>query len=146
MRMILLFVKFFTILQVDFQLCFYCSPAIDLQYFFNTSLNDDMLLKNEELLLNEYLKELKRILEKARCKVEPPTMADLKRMMKERAMYGMIAAFSVLPLMLVDKSEVKDVGEMLSQEEFEHPAYKSAAYRKAMARRIPKFDQLGLLD
>ncbi|CAB0032799.1 unnamed protein product [Trichogramma brassicae] len=132
---------------VDFQLCLYSSPGVDLQYFFNTSLSDDMLLAKESALLEAYLAELEAVMKAAGCRTRAPSMAELQRMMRERATYGMVASFTVLPLVLVEKSEVKSLDEMMSSDgTYDNPAYRGKAYRKAMVRRLPKFDQLGLLD
>lgn len=78
------------------------------------------------------------------CVTKPPSIVEVKKMMRERALYGMIAAANVLPLMLVNKEEVSDINDILASGE--NPAYKGKLYRKAMIRRLPKFDQMGLLD
>ncbi|OXU23988.1 hypothetical protein TSAR_016853 [Trichomalopsis sarcophagae] len=133
---------------VDFQMCVYTSPAIDLLYFFNTSLADDTLLAHEDTLLHEYLRVLSSTMSEVGCKTPPPTMAELKRMLRERALYGMVASFAILPVLLVDKSEAKDLGEIMGAEgdAYDNPAYKGKLYRQTMVRRLPKFDEMGLLD
>jgi len=81
------------------------------------------------------------------CKTQPPAMEELKTTLKQRARYGMIAAFTVLPLVLCHKDEVKDLDEMMGTEgSFNNLAYKNEAYRKVMTKRIPLYDKLGLLD
>lgn len=133
--------------QVDFQLCLYTSPAVDLHYFFNTSLTDDTLLANEETLLHEYLRNLSSIMSELGCQTPPPTMDELKKMMRERAIYGMMASFAVLPMMLMEKSEATDLTEIMGAEGgYNNPAYRGKLYRKTISRRLVKFVELGLLD
>lgn len=135
------------ILQVDFQLCVYTSPAIDLLYFLSTSPSVETIENNKDVLLNEYHNTLTSIMKQVGCKTQPPTMEKLKASLKERAIYGMIASFTVLPLVVCHHDEVKDFDEMMSQDGgYENPGYKGKLYRQIIAKRIPMYDELGLLD
>ncbi|XP_058801085.1 uncharacterized protein LOC131669904 [Phymastichus coffea] len=129
---------------VDFQVCLYSSPGVDLNYFFNTSLTDDTLVLHEETLIIEYTRVLASAMAQVNCAIKPPSLEEVKAMIRDRALYGMIAAINILPLMLVNKEEVNDLNEILSKGE--NLAYKGKLYRKAMVRRLPKFHQMGLLD
>lgn len=77
-------------------------------------------------------------------------MAELKKMLKERAAYGMISSITVLPIIVTDKSEVKDIDELMPQNGTEGtidaPGFKSPLYQRIMSKRIPKYDELGLFD
>lgn len=139
--------EFVLILQVDFQICKYLSPAIDLQYFLNTSPEPDVFENYKNVLLDEYCNTLASTMKQLNCKTQPPTIEELKASFKQKAAYGMIAAFTVLPLMLIEKDDVKDLDEIMGKDgSFENPAYKNEAYRKAIAKRIPLYDEWGLLD
>ncbi|KMQ83802.1 hypothetical protein RF55_19070 [Lasius niger] len=80
------------------------------------------------------------------CKTQPPAKEELKASMKRRAVYGMIATFTGLPVVLVDKNEVKDLDEMLSKDGYTNPGYKNETYKKIMMKRVPMYDEWGLLD
>lgn len=81
------------------------------------------------------------------CKTQPPTMAKLQKSMEDRSAFAMIASFTVLPLVLWDKTQVKDLNEIMNVGgEYDNPAYKGASYRKIMTKRIPLYDEMGLLD
>lgn len=135
------------ILQVDFQLSNYTSPAIDLLYFLSTSPSLEAIENNKDVLLDEYLNTLSSIMKQLGCKTQPPTMEKLKDSLKERAAYGMIASFTVLPIVICEKSAVKDIDEIMSKDgSFENPGYKGKLYRKIMTKRIPIYDEMGLLD
>jgi len=79
------------------------------------------------------------------CETQPPTKEELKATLKRRAAYGMIASFAILPIALCSKSEVKDLDEILGNDTFINPL-KSESYKKLMLKRLPLYDEWGLLD
>ncbi|XP_017893445.1 uncharacterized protein LOC108633031 [Ceratina calcarata] len=130
---------------VDFQLCVYNSPAIDLHYFLATSPSEEVYTNHLEEVKEEYLRTLTLTMQKLNCKTSPPTMDELKRTLKERAFYALVASFTVLPLVVANKEDVIEVDELVNKDA-------SLTYltgeqlRKILTRRIPEFDELGLLD
>ncbi|XP_066584096.1 uncharacterized protein [Prorops nasuta] len=131
---------------VDFQLPFYGSPAIDLQYFFNTSPSPKVYSDHKEHLMQEYHKTLISTMKQLNCTTTPPTLDEIHKQMRKRATLGMIATFTILPIVLVDKSEAKDLGEMMENGTYTNPGLQSKAFRTVFTKRISGFDQLGLLD
>lgn len=132
---------------VDFQVCLYTSPAIDLQYFLNTSPSEEVYDNHMDGLIAEYLHTLTSTMKQLNCKTPPPTMDDINRCMKERAVYGMISSMTVLPVLLVDKSQVKDIDELMPKDGvYDNPGYRGETYRRVMIKRLPKFEEMGLLD
>lgn len=134
-------------LQVDFQASHYGSPAVDILYFFGTSLSEHVAVNCRELLLREYHTALAGIMTKLKCSTNPPSFDELREVLKKRALCEVIPSFTVLPLVLVDKSEAKSLDEMMSSNgEYENPAYQGKQFRKAMTRVLPLYDSMGLLD
>nr|XP_033331995.1 uncharacterized protein LOC117223692 [Megalopta genalis]XP_033331996.1 uncharacterized protein LOC117223692 [Megalopta genalis]XP_033331997.1 uncharacterized protein LOC117223692 [Megalopta genalis] len=132
---------------VDFQVSIYTTPAVDLQYFLNTSLSDDVYLNHMDALLADYLHTLTSTMKQLKCKTPPPTIDDIKKCMKERAIYGLISSVTVLPVLLLDKSQAKDIDEMVLKDgQYDNPGYRNPIYRQVMTKRIPMFDEMGLLD
>ncbi|XP_012228832.1 uncharacterized protein [Linepithema humile] len=131
---------------VDFQLCVYASPALDIHYFLSTSPSPDVIENSKSVLLNEYHNTLVSTMQQLNCKTQPPTMEELKATLKRKASFGMIAAFTVLPIVLCNKDDVKDLDEMMGGDSFNNEAYSNEAYRKVMTKRIPLYDEWGLLD
>ncbi|XP_076285070.1 uncharacterized protein LOC143211359 [Lasioglossum baleicum] len=132
---------------VDFQVCVYTTPAIDLQYFLNTSPSEEVYENHMNDLIVDYLHTLTSTMKQLNCKTPPPTMDDINRCMKERAIYGLISSITVLPVLLLDKSQAFDIDELLPKNGvYDNPGYRSAAYRRVMTKRIPKFNDMGLLD
>lgn len=80
------------------------------------------------------------------CKTQPPTMEELKAALKQRSSYGMISSFSVLPIVLCCKTLVKDLDEIMGSDDFTSPGIKSELFKNVMMKRLPLYDEWGLLD
>jgi len=80
------------------------------------------------------------------CETQPPTKDELKATLKRRAAYGMIVSFTVLPVVLCCKSEAKDINEIMSTDNFINPGFKSENFKKLIIKRLPLYDEWGLLD
>ncbi|KYN14134.1 PREDICTED: uncharacterized protein LOC108766096 [Trachymyrmex cornetzi] len=130
---------------VDFQMCVYTTPALDLHYFLNTSPSIDVVENERNTLLNAYLGTLSATMKQLNCKTQPPTMEELQAILKRSASYGMIASFTILPLMLCSKSESKDLDDIMGTGTFINPGLQSESYKKLMIKRIPLYDEWGLL-
>ncbi|KAL2747885.1 uncharacterized protein V1477_003780 [Vespula maculifrons] len=136
------------LLQVDFQMCSYGSPANDLQYFLSTSVDNDVYENNKDMLLEEYLCTLSSMMKQFDCKTVPPNMEKLQKALKEREFLAMTSSFTILPLVLLDKNEAKDLEEIMGKEgnEYNCSACENEIFRKVISKRIPIYDQLGLMD
>lgn len=134
-------------LQVDFQLSCYTSPAMDLCYFMNMSLKQEIYMQHKEELIKEYHKTLAEMLQKLGYKGKIPSLDDIKRIMKERGIVEMIVSVCDLPMTLAEKTEAKDVNDMMDEEgKWDIPGYSGAAYRKIICERMPLFAAAGYLD
>ncbi|XP_034943301.1 uncharacterized protein [Chelonus insularis] len=133
---------------VDFQLCVYGSPGVDLSYFFNTSLSETVLMNHKNDILNEYLNVLTATMKKIGCKTSPPSMNDLQKILRKTEPYGFVAACTILPLVLTKSDDAMDLEELMEQvdEEFNVKAYNNEVYRKVIVRRLIDWNAMGLLD
>ncbi|XP_015189352.1 PREDICTED: uncharacterized protein LOC107073277 [Polistes dominula] len=132
---------------VDFQMCVYASPAVDLQYFLNTSTNNEVYENYKDKLIEEYYNTLCNTMRQLDCKTLPPSMEELRKSIKEREVVAMISSFTVLPYVMVNKNEVKDLDEIFTTDgNYDNFAYKNDRYHKVISKRILYYDQLGLLD
>lgn len=128
-------------------MCVYTSPAIDLLYFLSTSPTAQVYENSMDELLNEYQRTLSITMKQLSCKTTPPSVHEIKQYMKEREICAMIFSITVLPIILLDKSEAKDIDELISQDgSHENPGFKNPIYRKIMAKRLRKYADSGLLD
>lgn len=73
---------------VDFQFCCWTSPTIDLHYFLNTSLEDELRLNHQEELLQFYHSELSRMLTSLQYKKHIPTLDEFHVQFMENSFYG----------------------------------------------------------
>lgn len=132
--------------QVDFQLCLYSSPAIDLHYLFNTSVYeeiDDSL--SSEALLEEYIRTLIATMKRLNCKTQPPTLKQIKKSMAERLVHALVSSMNILPFALTDKDDAQTIDDVLKAQ-FKNPGLKSPTFQKIMSKRLQRFDEAGLLD
>lgn len=98
-------------------------------------------------LHDEYLRSLTEMMERLGCETSPPSMSQLQKALKERAFYVVIASLMILPIIMTDKKEVKTVDELMAMENsIDIAGMRSPIYRKIMTKRLPKFDEMGLLD
>ncbi|KAE8573988.1 uncharacterized protein [Halyomorpha halys] len=137
---------------IDFQMSFYNSPGYDLQYFLNTSPSYDVRLKKNELL-QIYYESLTTSLRSFEYEGEIPTMEDIHNGLQKAALYGLVTAVSLLPLMLLKKEDVPDMEEMLKLSE-ENPedvptgliSTDTEAYRNIMKIVLKDFEERGILQ
>lgn len=126
---------------------YYASPAMDLLYFFGLCLSEDIHLNHKDKVLKEYYKMLTTTLQKLKSKIKFPTLDEIKNCLKDRGFIEMIVSFSGLPLILADKSEIKSMDEICTEDgEWDFPGLKSALYRKIITKRMAIFEAAGYLD
>lgn len=100
-----------------------------------------------ELLLKEYINSLSNWMHLIGCKTEPLSLEGLKKMLEEREMFAMIAALTILPIIVVDKDEAKNLDELFGdKEEFDSSYYRSKIYREVLGKRLPNWIKKGFLD
>lgn len=126
----------------------YASPATDILYFFATSLNEEVYHNYREHLVKLYHASLINLMKRLECKaIEPPTMQQLNEALAKRAFYELIVTFSVRPLIMAQKKDVKDINEMFeSENKINLATVRDANYRKTLVKRLPIFKKLGLFD
>lgn len=73
---------------IDFQFCCWTSPAIDLQYFFNTSLEEDLRLHSQHELIQYYHKKLSTALKRLNYRQHVPTLHEFQIQFMEKSFYG----------------------------------------------------------
>ncbi|XP_071867676.1 uncharacterized protein isoform X1 [Bombus fervidus] len=132
---------------VDFQISVYTSPAIDLLYFLNTSINEEISNNGTDSLVEEYQRTLVATMKKIGCKTQPPTLKEIKKYMSDRLVYGMISSMNTLPFALVDKKDAQSLDSLLeNMENYQHPGYNNPLFQRILLKRLEKFEAAGLLD
>jgi len=73
---------------IDFQFSVWNSPAIDLHYFFSTSIQDNLRWKHQPELVQFYYYKLVESLKKLKYSQQIPTLFDFQLQFQARAFYG----------------------------------------------------------
>lgn len=71
------FYNLLNLLQLDFQLAFLGSPAVDLNYFLFGSLNENVRKVHLKFIIHEYQRVLKETLEKLEYQGHIPTLKEI---------------------------------------------------------------------
>lgn len=129
-------------------MCNYGTPAIDLQYFFNTSASEEVLALHKDSLFDEYVKVLSTTMKNIGCKTCPPSLSYIKNIFSELEIIGLVVACTALPIMMTDKSQAKDHEELVntSAADFNADAYKNKAYQLKIVPRLLEWNARGILD
>ena len=127
---------------VDYQLCHYTNPAQDLQYFLYTSASLNLLEKHS-VLVEEYYNNLHSTLTLLGYADLCPSLQQLHKQLDKLGRYAALIACTVLPFILVEQTNIPDLGKMLKEGQSVHFSEK---YKDAMKTLLPLFEQKGWLD
>ncbi|XP_069692919.1 uncharacterized protein [Periplaneta americana] len=130
---------------LDYQMVHFTSPAVDLQYFLNTSPQEDVRVNHTDLLLEEYHATLCGTLRALGCTQHDFSLEELSSEFDAKLAYGLFAVCVDLPILVFDGEF--DLGEALATGR--NPGrvmFSSPSYKTTMQRLLPIFDEHGLLD
>lgn len=85
---------------VDFQLCRWASPVIDLLYCAINSMKFELFEKSFDLLLEIYANEFNAVLQYLKCDQKPVTVDQLKSIIETKLEYCLFVLLSVCPSVL----------------------------------------------
>lgn len=138
-----------SVIFVDYQMVYYSSPGIDLNYFIYTSPANELRVEKYNELINIYYDQLTLTLDAMRSKYIPK-IEDIHREMRRCQYYACIAAFGVLPFVMLDKkaSETSNF-ETLGGDESGNQRklmYTCNMYQQAIKPILKRFDENKLFD
>lgn len=156
---------------VDFQFCCWSSPTIDLHYFMNTSMEEDLRLQRQDELVQYYHSVLVEALRKFNYHQRIPTLQELHidfvttmfygKMLKLSFSYHFIiqndvfilafmSASLVQPLFLNENCEDADIEALHGNDEravrFKHLMYTNKQVQANLRNLLPIFERKGILD
>ncbi|EDV97888.1 uncharacterized protein LOC6558209 [Drosophila grimshawi] len=136
---------------VDFQNCFIGSPAVDLHFFFYTSLQLEVLLHKQEQLLQKYYQSLCETLTACKYRGCLPSYAQLTDEMQRCLFYGYYGVACELPICCAANEASVDftVDTFISAEallEKRHQLFASERVRQTLQATLGHFDQQGVLN
>ncbi|XP_043862005.1 uncharacterized protein LOC120449135 isoform X1 [Drosophila santomea] len=131
---------------VDFQNCFWGSPAIDLYFLFYTSLKPELLQNNQDELLKHYFDNLLETLRHCGFKDTLPTFGQLKDEMQRCLFYGYYTVVCELPICCASPEASVDFGihtivdseAMLKKR---HQLFASERVRQTIKATLPMLDR-----
>uniref|UniRef100_A0A1Y9IVQ0 CHK kinase-like domain-containing protein n=1 Tax=Anopheles minimus TaxID=112268 RepID=A0A1Y9IVQ0_9DIPT len=135
---------------VDFQMCMWSSPVIDLHYFIFSSVRANLKLRQLDHLICYYYQHLSENLTLLQYGGVRPSLQDLHSDFIERQLYGLSTAFSVFPICVMEKTENASIDLMLDQGDagtaFKLKMYNGAAYVEQMIPILEYFYDTGAFD
>uniref|UniRef100_A0A6P4EBA2 Uncharacterized protein LOC108038353 n=1 Tax=Drosophila rhopaloa TaxID=1041015 RepID=A0A6P4EBA2_DRORH len=138
-----------TVVAIDFQFSNCTSPAIDLHYFFTTSLREEVQNKEPELLEHHY-NALRANLEKFSYKGLFPSLQEYKLQFERRRFMSLLAHL-FKPVMIYNGSEETSDFSSLYKEtteglRFQKSVYESEVVLRSATKLLEILDSKGLLD
>lgn len=135
---------------VDFQMSVYGSPGFDLNYFFFTSMQLDVLKEKREELLMSYHKSMCDIL-KAYNYENIPSFKEILIEVRRREKFGFFASYGVFPAISMNKSDSADnsLEKFLDKDYADKKSdimFSSEKLKETMRYTLKRFDELGVLD
>ncbi|XP_030565759.1 uncharacterized protein LOC115766089 [Drosophila novamexicana] len=135
---------------IDFQFSVWSSPAIDLHYFFSTSVQDELHNHKQTELVQFYYQKLMEALTKLKFGGYVPSLFEFQLQFEARAFYSIFCSLVFLPAMLHSGSEEFSIEKALSNSESDIALrvsiYKTEIFQKKLRTILPFFDHKGLLD
>ncbi|XP_034655187.1 uncharacterized protein LOC117892963 [Drosophila subobscura] len=136
---------------VDFQNCFLGSPAIDVQFFFYTSLQLEVLLHQQDALLQHYYHSLTETLKLCGYTGSVPTFEQLMAEMQRCLYYGYYAVACELPICCASPEASSDFnlhtfGNKQALEEKRRQLFASERVRQTIKAALLTFEQQGILE
>lgn len=138
------------VLFIDFQMPFFGSPGIDLNFLLYGSLNEETRMSGVKKLLRVYYETLSETLKALQYSKKVPTFHDIHIKVLKSGYNSVLAAFCVVPLLMVEKSENLNMDLLLANseeaEKFRYSLFNHEKYKNFIQKLLIEFDELGYLD
>lgn len=138
------------VLLIDFQMSFWSSPAVELIYFFISSLRDDIKVERFDDLVEFYHSELFNSLKTLNYKKHIPTFAELQDDMVDKGFSIATSLIFVLFVCKLDSEEVVSMDKLFKGgEEADNILkiiYNNEYFAKACKTWLPFLNQRGFLN
>ncbi|EDW02990.1 uncharacterized protein LOC6562380 [Drosophila grimshawi] len=136
---------------IDYQMSVWGSPGLDLNYFFYTSLELDVLKHKRPQLLRCYHNRMTATLRRLDMGVPVPSYEQLLAEVHRREAFGFFASYGILPIVSQDKAQTSDNNlENLSDENFAkqkaEQMFNSDRLGEILRFTLPHFERAGVFD
>lgn len=138
------------VLLIDFQMSFWGSPAIDLQYFFISSLQDDIKVDHFDDLIEHYHTELVNNLKMLNYEKPVPSLGELHIDIFEKGYFGATCLMFIMFICKLNSEKEISIDQMFKggegSEELMEIIYSNEIYSKACKKWLPFLNRRGFLD
>ncbi|XP_065224995.1 uncharacterized protein LOC135848855 [Planococcus citri] len=123
--------------MLDFQVCRWTNPAMDLLYFTITSMRYEVYEKYFDLLCSIYLETLNKVL--ANFDYSTYEMEDLKKDIESRFAFCFVVMTSVLPIVVSDPDDPVKIDEIFKNDEYDATALHETIQQKEYLKIATKW-------
>jgi hypothetical protein len=136
------------VLFVDYQISYFGSPGIDLNYLFYGAFSEEVRISHFKNLLKVYHETFKKILEALNYKKKIPTLHDIHVEILKSGFNALLVTFAVTPILMMEDSSKLSLFLTNSDEgeNFRYSLFKNEKYKNFIKKLLIEFDDLGFLD
>ncbi|XP_055909080.1 uncharacterized protein LOC129943997 [Eupeodes corollae] len=137
--------------MIDFQFSFCGSPGFDLNYFFYTSLQLDVLKTKRDQLIEIYYQSLRETLKELQHDFIP-SLEDIQNEIFKKELYGFFVSFAFFPMMSMHKEDSVDnslegmQNSEIAKKKIELMFTTNKRTLETLRYVLERFDEIGILD
>ncbi|XP_017140524.1 uncharacterized protein LOC108154687 [Drosophila miranda] len=135
---------------IDFQFSSWSSPAVDLHYLFNTSLQNKIRFHQQDALIQFYHKVLVDTLKDLKYGGYIPSLRQLVLQLEKGKFIAVSVSFACQAVMVNDQTDDADFNALIQDDErgrnFRRVVYSNKKLQEIVKNLLPAFDRIGLLD
>ncbi|XP_016980493.1 uncharacterized protein LOC108045621 [Drosophila rhopaloa] len=135
---------------IDFQFCSWSSPAVDLHYFFNTSVQSAIRFEQQDALIQYYHSVLVETLKDLNFGGYTPTLRQLILQLEKGRFFAVTVALVCQAILTNDQTADADFHALMKDDErgrnFRKLLYTNKRLQDNLKYELPRFDRSGLLD
>ncbi|XP_058817294.1 uncharacterized protein LOC131680598 [Topomyia yanbarensis] len=138
------------VLLLDYQLAYFGSPGVDLNYFLYGSVEPELRKRCWLEFIREYYDILKDTLQKLRFEGPIPSLQEIHVEIMRTGYHSTNAVFCLLPLAMMENTENAEMDVFLQDsdagEAFRQQIFSNPRYEPILKEALIEFDLLGYLD
>ncbi|XP_017124146.1 uncharacterized protein LOC108144026 [Drosophila elegans] len=135
---------------IDFQFCSWSSPAVDLHYFFNSSVQSKIRFERQDELIQYYHSVLVETLKDLNFAGYTPTLRQLILQLEKGRFFAVTVALVSQAIMTNDQNADADFNALMKDDDrgrnFRKLLYTNKNLQNNLKYELPRFDRSGLLD
>ncbi|XP_030373465.1 uncharacterized protein LOC115623334 [Scaptodrosophila lebanonensis] len=135
---------------IDFQFCSWTSVAVDLHYFLNTSIQNDLRFQQQDALVKYYHEVLVGTLRALKFEGFIPSLRQLVLQVESGRFLAVTSSLVCQAIMINDQNADADFNALVKEDErgrnFRKLLYNNKKLQDNVKRVLPVFNRCGLLD